>query len=155
MSGAGLERMTTGSAVSFLSCRAIQVDAIYTRYKYVSTEDIRIIVNKLKCDKSAGPDGISAESFKFSHSRLYVLLSLCFSLCLTHGYLPKSLMETTIVSIVKNKCGNLSDSNNYRPIAIAAITSKMLESVILVKCEEFLFTSHNQFVFKSGHSTEF
>ena len=63
-------------------------------------------------------------------------------------------METTIVPIVKNKCGNLSDSNNYRPIAIT-ITSKVLESVLLVKCEEFLYTSDNQFGFKSGHSTEF
>ena len=79
------------------------------------------MVNKLKCGKSSGPDGNSAES----HSRLYVLLSLCFSLCLTHGYLPKSLMETTIVPIVKSKSGNLSDSNNYRPITIATITSKV------------------------------
>ena len=31
----------------------------------------------------------------------------------------------------------------------------MLESLILVKCEEFLYTSDNQFGFKSGHSTEF
>ena len=120
----------------------------------VCSEDIRNIVNKLKCGKSSGPDGISAESLKFSHSRLYVLLSLCFSLCLTHGYLPKSLIETTIVPIVKNKCGNLSN-NNYRPIAIATITSKVLELLILVKCEEFLYTSDNQFGFKSGHSTEF
>ena len=64
-------------------------------------------------------------------------------------------METTIVPIVKNRCGNLSNSNNYRPIAIDTITSKVLESLILVKCEEFLYTSDNQFGFKSGHSTEF
>ena len=70
-----------------------------------NSEDIRNIVNKLKCGKSSGPDGISAESLKFSYSRLYVLLSLCFSLCLTHGYLPKFLMETAFVPIVKNKCG--------------------------------------------------
>ena len=121
----------------------------------VISEDIRKILNKLKCGKSSGPDGISAESLKFSHSRLYVLLSLCFSLCLTHGYLPKSLIETTIVPIVKNKWGNLSNSNNYRPMAIATVTSKVLESLNLVKCEEFLYTSDNQFGFKSGHSTVF
>ena len=42
------------------------------------------------------------------------------------------LIKTTIVPIVKNKSGNLSDSNNYRPIAIATITSKLLESVLLL-----------------------
>ena len=31
----------------------------------------------------------------------------------------------------------------------------MLESLILVKCEEFLYTSDNQFGCKSSHSTEF
>ena len=45
--------------------------------------------------------------------------------------------------------------HNYRPIAIATITSKVLESVLLVKCEEFLYSSVNQSGFKFGHSTEF
>ena len=29
---------------------------------------------------------------------------------------------------VTDKCGNLSDSNNYRPIVVATITSKVLVS---------------------------
>ena len=41
------------------------------------------------------------------------------------GYLPPAMIETTIVPIVKNKSGNLSDSSNYRPIALATIISKM------------------------------
>ena len=38
-----------------------------------------------------------------------MLISLCFSFCLSHGYLPAALIETTIVPIVKNIPGNLSD----------------------------------------------
>ena len=72
-----------------------------------------------------------------------------------HSYFPKSLLETTIVPVIKNKCGSLIDCNNYRPIAIATITSKLLESIILLKCEEYFFTSDNQFGFKAGHCTEF
>ena len=53
------------------------------------------------------------------------------------------------------KCGNLLDSNNYRPIVIATITSRLLTLVILVKCEECLYTSDNQFGFKSRHGTEY
>ena len=52
-------------------------------------------------------------------------------------------METTIVPIVKNKCGNLSNSNNYRPIAIATITFKVLESLIL---KALLITVKNFFI---------
>ena len=68
------------------------------------------------------------------------------------------MMETTIEpmvwAIIKNKCGNLVDSNNYRPIAIAIIVSNLFESIILYKCEEFLYTCDNQFEFKPKHSTE-
>ena len=86
---------------------------------------------------------------------LHVLLSLCFSACFSHSYLPKSLLETTIAPVIKNKCGRLTGSNHYRPIAIATITSKLLESIILLKCEEYFLTSDNQSGFKVGHSTEF
>ena len=50
------------------------------------------------------------------------------------------MIETIIVPIVKHKCGNLSDSNNYRPIALATIISKLFESAILLKCKMFLDT---------------
>ena len=96
----------------------------------VSAKIITEIVSKL--------DGISAECFKFSNTKIHVLLSLLFSMCPSHGYLPSTLNKTTIVPIVKNKSGNLSDSNNYRPIAIATITSKLLESVLLLKCSDYL-----------------
>ena len=42
------------------------------------------------------------------------------------------MIGTTIVPIIKNKCGNLADSNNYRPIAIATIVSKLFESVFYI-----------------------
>ena len=75
-------------------------------------------------------------------------------MCLSHGYLPYALIKTTIVPIVKNKAGDLSDSNNYRPIAIATITSKLLESVLLLKCNDYLTTCDNQFRFKASHGTD-
>ena len=55
---------------------------------------------------------------------------------------------------MKNKCGNLSESSNYRPIALATIISKVFESVLLLKCEDYLFTSSNQFGYKKGHRTD-
>ena len=66
-------------------------------------------------------------------------------------YLPPAMIETTIAHTVKNKSGNLSDSSNYRPIARATIISKMFESVLFLKCAEYLSTSDNQSV--SSHAT--
>ena len=88
-----------------------------------SYHSVSQIVDNLECGKSAGPDGICAEHLKLSNDKISILLALCFTICLSHGYLPTALIETTIVPIVKNKSGNLSDSNNYRPIALATIVS--------------------------------
>ena len=105
----------------------------------VSTKSVLESIGKLECGKSAGCDGIGADYLKFSNIKIHVLLSMCFTLCLAHGYLPPAMIETTIVPIVKNKSGNLSDSSNYRPIALATIISKMFESGLLLKCAEFHF----------------
>ena len=80
-------------------------------------------------------------------STLNILLSVCFTLFFTHSYLSAPMIETIIVPIVKNKCGNLCDSNNYSPIALATLMSKLFESVVLIKCETFLETCPNQFGF--------
>ena len=109
----------------------------YSSDKIISIKLIQEAVGNLECGKSAGPDGIFAESIKFAHHRIHVLLSLCFSSCFTHEYMPLDMIKTTIVPVIKNKCGNLADSNNYRPIAIATIVSKLHESTILYKCEDF------------------
>ena len=116
--------------------------------------DMQTLIRNLEFGKSAGPDSICAEALKCAHDQLSVLLSLCFTLFLSHGHLPLKLIQTTIVPIIKNKCGNISSSNNYRPIALATIISKLLESILLMKCEEYLCTSANQFGFKKAHGTE-
>ena len=128
----------------------IQHDARMT----VCYTDMQTLIRNLEFGKSADPDGICAEALKCAHDQLSVLLSLCFTLFLSHGHLPPKLIQTTIVPIIKNKCGNISSSNNYRPIALATIISKLLESILLKKCEEYLYTSTNQFGFKKAHGTE-
>ena len=112
----------------------------------VSTNCVSEIVDNLECGKSAGPDEIWVEHLKFLNDKISILIALCFTVCLSHGYLPTALIETTIVPIhvVKNKSGNLSDSNNYRPIALATIVSKILETFVLIKCGEYLTSSNVQ-----------
>ena len=63
-------------------------------------------------------------------------------------------MITILAPIIKNKAGDLSDNNNYRPIALAIVASKLFESLILSRVSTFLCTYVNQFGFKKHHSTE-
>ena len=82
------------------------------------------------------------------------VLSLLYSNLLIHGFLPNSMMVTVIAPIIKNKAGDLSDNNNYRPIALATVASKLFESLILTRVSILLTTCANQFAFKKDHSAE-
>ena len=102
--------------------------------------DILDALKNIKCGKSSGIDGISAEHFAFAHSRIHVLLSLLLSDFITHGYLPGMFMKTAIVPIIKNKTGDTSDKNNYRPIALVTAASQIFELCLSVILENYLFT---------------
>ena len=120
----------------------------------VSVEQISNIIAKLPCSKAMGPDGLKSEHYKFASRRLAVLLTICISAMLKIGFLPQSLMMTTLTPIIKNKMGDVSDIGNYRPIAISTVSSKIIERLLLSHIEDTLYTTHNQFGFKKKLSTD-
>ena len=63
-------------------------------------------------------------------------------------------MSTTIIPLIKNKAGDSSDVNNFRPIALVTIFSKIFETILLDILDVFLHTNHHQFGFKKKHSTD-
>jgi len=75
-------------------------------------------------------------------------------MCIVHRCIPNSCLNTVRVPICKNKNGNMSDTSNYRPVAVATVVSKLLEHFILSCISPFLGTTDNQFGFKAGHSTD-
>ena len=79
---------------------------------------------------------------------------MCFTGLFVHGFLPNALMTVVLIPIIKNKCGNISSKDNYRPIALASVVSKLLEVIVLNRLENILTTNANQFGFKKGHGTD-
>ena len=73
---------------------------------------------------------------------------------LIHGYLPKDMLSSIIVPVVKNKNASLSTKKNYRPVTLSPIISKLLEKLLLTRVEMYIETNDNQFGFKRGHGTE-
>ena len=63
-------------------------------------------------------------------------------------------MMTAMVPIIKNKTGDTSDKNNYRPIALVTAASKLFEICIFDVLETYLLTHDHQFGFKSKHSID-
>ena len=73
---------------------------------------------------------------------------------LNHGHVPTAFMKTSIIPILKNRNGDSSDKNNYRPIAIVTAISKLFELCLSKLLDTFLVTSDNQFGFKRKHATD-
>ena len=104
---------------------------------YVTMSEVLEVVKNLPNRKSSGLDGLNGESLKYADPLLCLLLSICYT-CIKHSYMPQSMINSIIVPLVKNKCGNLTDKNNYRPIALSSITSKVFEHIILLRLDEYL-----------------
>jgi len=62
-------------------------------------------------------------------------------------------MSINIVPLVKNKCGNLTDVNNYRAIVLCNIHTKVLEKIVLAEVSSYHACDDYQFGFKKDHST--
>ena len=120
----------------------------------ITAQEVEREIRSLKSGKAGGMDGVTAEHMKYAGKRLTVTLAICLTMMMSHGYVPENFMKTIIVPLVKNKAGDTQDKNNYRPIALAACVSKVMEKIILHKCKDELQTCNNQFGFKGNHSTD-
>ena len=120
----------------------------------ITPDEVSEVAKTLKLGKAAGLDNLTNEHFRYCHESMYVLLSLLFNSMLIHNHLPATLMNTIISPIIKDKKSSITDKDNYRPIAITCVTSKILELLILKRCKQYLLTSDNQFGFKKRHSTD-
>ena len=120
----------------------------------ISLDEIKESVRQLKRGKSCGPDGIAGEHLIHSDNKLYCLLAMLFNSMLIHSFLPEDFMTTLIVPIIKDKKGDVTSRDNYRPIALTGMFSKVFEIIILTRYEDYLDTAPNQFGYKFGLSTE-
>ena len=110
--------------------------------------DVKDAIKHLKKGKAAGLDKLSAEHFMYASDRIFALLTFCYNAMISHNYMPESITNTILVPIVKDKRGDITEKDNYRPIAITTVASKILEQIFLNKLSDKLKTCDNQFSFK-------
>ena len=111
-------------------------------------------IKSLKCGKASGLDGLSAEHLKYADDKLCVLFSIALNAMVIHNFIPETMLDTIIVPLIKDKNGNISDHENYRPLALTCVISKMFEFLILHRYQDLLRTTANQFGFKQKLSTD-
>ena len=80
-------------------------------------------------------------------SQLLVLLPVLVSSILVHDYVPKAITESVVVPVINDQ------KDNYRPICLSIIGSKIVDAVLLNRIDAYLQTTPHQFGFKPKHGT--
>ena len=71
-----------------------------------------------------------------------------------HMSMPESMLSVVLLPVIKDKAGKISSKDNYRPIALASVISKLVEVIMLDRIEMYMNTNPNQFAFKRKHGTD-
>ena len=129
------------------------MDSIF--FAPLTLEGLKKIVLNLNNSENGGHLGIPTKVVK-SHADVIcpVLLPL-YNKCIETGYFPKDLKIAEVIPIHKNSDRNIC--NNYRPISILSVFSKILEKYIYSQLSSFvekhkILTVH-QCGFRKGVST--
>jgi hypothetical protein len=122
---------------------------------FIDEADILNRLNKLKIDKSPGPDLLHPRILKELSVEIASALKYLFTLSLATGELPLDWKCSFI--IVLHKKGSKYDMSNYRPISLTCVLCKVFESIIRDHIMNYLlcnnFFSSRQFGFIKGRST--
>ena len=115
---------------------------------FVFTEnDILRTINKLKANKTPGPDKISPRIIKEVKNEILKPLSILFNKSLASGKVPSEWKLANVTPIFKK--GDKSKPNNYRPISLTSVVCKLMETVIRDKVVTYL--EENKLINNSQH----
>ena len=112
-------------------------------------------IDHMSIDKATGEDGISCKILKLSKHVIAQSLTDIINKSLNTGVVPRAWKLARVVPIFKS--GDTSCLNNYRPISILPIVSKIIEKAVHKQLTAFLDNSKilhpNQSGFRAMHST--
>lgn len=122
----------------------------------VDCEEVEGIILSLKNSSAVGWDGIPTSIIKKGRHVLVPIMCHIFNLCIGKGCFPKVFKKALVHPIHKGGSGD--SVNNYRPISVLTVLSKIFEKILNKKLINHLdknnIISKNQFGFRSGRSTE-
>ena len=108
----------------------------------------------LKVDKSAGPDGILPRVLSECKYLITKPLKLLFDKSLNTGKVPRDWKDATVVPI--HKKGKRDLAENYRPVSLTCVVSKIMEKFIKQAIMDHLLSqgllSDKQYGFVPGRS---
>jgi exonuclease III len=114
---------------------------------------VKTAASRLKSGKKEGSTGFTSDHIVHAGDDFLTHISCLFTSIIVHGSVTDSFLSSTIVPIPKNRNANLSDSSNYRGIALSSMFGKLLDYIILERYHDKLSSCDLQFGFKAKSST--
>ena len=114
------------------------------------------VIQTLKSKSTSGPDGISTLMLNGCSSSISPYLSSLFNQSLSVRVVPTDWKLSNVTPVYK--AGDPKLSNNYRPISLLSIPSKILERIAQNKLLQYLLENNllspSQFGFRPQSSTQ-
>ena len=121
----------------------------------ITEAEILNVTMDLQSKKSEDLDGLSTNFVKQIISLILAPLSFVFNLSISLGQIPTQLKTAKVIPVFKS--GDPLCMDNYRPISLLSVFSKILEKIVCNCLTSFLETNNlinsNQFGFRKKHST--
>ena len=125
-------------------------------FKMTNVNEVKNIINDLKPKLSTGHDEISSKLLKVLQPLLTESIVLIINQSLETGIFPNKLKISKIIPLFKN--GDKLFMQNYRPISLLPVISKIFEKVVFHQLYEYFETNNlfnpNQYGFRKNYSTE-
>jgi len=121
----------------------------------VNEQTIINIIKSLKNKNSSGYDCLSNRMLKHEPHAFARLIVDLINESITSGNFPDCLKTAKVIPIYKK--GDRTNLNNYRPISLLPVLSKVFEKVVNSQLNGIIdvdFIDENQFGFRNNHSTE-
>ena len=118
-----------------------------------AAQQIQTAVSRLKAGKIDGSSGLSSDHVTNAGVDYLRHIALLFTSLVVHGYCTDNLFYCTIVPIPKGRNSNLSESANFRGIALGSVFGKIFDNIILERYYDKLSSCNLQFGFKPNNST--
>ena len=121
----------------------------------VTENEVLDILSTIDTNKSSGPDNVSAKILRLAGSSIVPSLTKLIKLSLQKSIVPDLWKSSNVIPI--HKKDSKSDINNYRPISLLPIVSKILEKIVFKAVYNFLHAnsvlSKHQSGFRPNDST--
>ena len=105
---------------------------------------------EMKSTKVTGLDGIPARLLKDGTHEISRPIGYVINSSTSTGLIPSDWKSAKVTLIYK--CGDKSDPNNYRPISVLPLISKIMERAIQSQLVAFLTKTNSLSVYQSGRS---